>query len=434
MDPFAQVSGESALDMFASFSMTRSKPSRSATTASSSSTGIAKDDTAVDSYAAVTSSALGIFDSYITPRLTNAKVTSSIAVAETMVGDPFDIRVSGSALGMLDTLQHRAARNSPNASSITNKRDAAANSSTNGSNNSKEVKPAPSSSAAATGAVSISALGMQAVAGVSLDDAATAEQMTELVYVDLADVQGYFRGDDKTSKRDDDASINANSIIQSPPSSSVSSSSIVVETRVVESVSISSGNPFHELQVQVTIQIDRHVVAVVSIEDEPPTDLSTAHEQAQEHEHESRSPSKPVGVLLVPFRSAVAADDDIPSDESAVLDSRECERRAIKDHVLHTANPQHQHQQKQHTPSKAKGKHSVFSLFHLDDSAHSKPSTSSSSSHAQGGKSLEQRLRDFYSEYNPAKLPEVQSILIKYQGREKELINKLQKQYNTRLL
>ena len=43
---------------------------------------------------------------------------------------------------------------------------------------------------------------------------------------------------------------------------------------------------------------------------------------------------------------------------------------------------------------------------------------------------VEQRVREFYAKYNPAKLSEVTLILAKYKGKESELLSKLQKQYH----
>jgi hypothetical protein len=45
-------------------------------------------------------------------------------------------------------------------------------------------------------------------------------------------------------------------------------------------------------------------------------------------------------------------------------------------------------------------------------------------------KSFEQRISAFYQKYNPTKISSIPSILEKYKGKEQELLDKLQKQYN----
>ena len=42
----------------------------------------------------------------------------------------------------------------------------------------------------------------------------------------------------------------------------------------------------------------------------------------------------------------------------------------------------------------------------------------------------EERIREFYQQHNPSKLSELSHILEKYDGREEELLHKLQKQYH----
>jgi hypothetical protein len=58
------------------------------------------------------------------------------------------------------------------------------------------------------------------------------------------------------------------------------------------------------------------------------------------------------------------------------------------------------------------------------------PLKSSTSSTASKKEVIKEKIRDFYRQYNPTKLDSVDEILIKYQGKEELLLQKLHKQYD----
>lgn len=152
------------------------------------------------------------------------------------------------------------------------------------------------------------------------------------------------------------------------------------------------------------------------------------------HQEQALPLAKPAGVLLVPFKRREDTDIEI--------NTKKKEEPRVNSHGKWFSRPFLSESSHHPPPSPKRSKR------HMDDSSshskassggtHSKQSTPTSSTHGygalHGGRTLEQKLLDFYTIHNPAKLPEVPTILSKYHGREQELIMKLQKQYNAKVL
>eukprot|EP01039_Chlorochromonas_danica_P003293 gene3293-3612_t len=406
VDPYANVSG-SALDMFD----TVSRPSRVSARTAPSSASASVSSSSSSTNANVTTTSSGASSQQQAPRV----VASTPAAAAAAV-DPY-ANVSGSALDMFDTVSRPSrvsARTTPSSASASVSVSASSSSSsTNVNGGSLSVSDATNVTATSSGASSQQQAPRVAStpAAAAVDPYANAKNViTDGVVSNIPTLPEVSEG------------TNARSEIHNL----LTELQELDESSKCANDSFPAGSGKSLLDEIITFEASRRTAAEPT---EPVQDAASVSNQEQ-----SLPPAKPAGVLLVPFKRREDTDIEI--------NTKKKEEPRVNSHGKWFSRPFSSESSHHAPPSPKRSKR------HMDDSSshskassggtHSKQSTPNSSTHGygalHGGRTLEQKLLDFYTIHNPAKLPEVPTILSKYHGREQELIMKLQKQYNAKVL